>query len=96
MAKFTLKCDSCGNITDHDYNDLDWDYCVDSIENSMGAESHHEATYENTCPCTNDIKAVFDCYEYPEGFVDSTNNEITGATLVNDDCTPCPELHSEE
>jgi hypothetical protein len=95
MEKFTLECKSCRETTTHDCNDLDWNY-VDSSERSMGTQSHYEAIYEETCSCTNAIEAVFNCYEYPKGAVNFTNNEITGAILVNDDCTPCPELHSEE
>lgn len=87
----TVTC-NCGQHTVNvDCEGLDWE--SDSHEKSpegMGVETHHYATFNATCPkCNTAISVTFECWEYPEGVIETTDVEPQNCT-VDEHC--CPEI----
>lgn len=95
MATFKLRCNSCGKSNEYDCSDIDWD-CVESYERQMGNENHYEASLEYTCDCSNQMSLILHCWEYPVGAVNTTDVEVSGAELEDNECNSCPDLHSSE
>ena len=83
---FKLKCDKCGTIESFDCSDLAWEI-VEADEGKQGTRSHHEAVFEISCgKCGNDMKATFDCWEYPQGDVETEDARASGAELIENNC----------
>jgi len=95
MATFTLKCNSCGKSNTYNCSDMEWD-TVESHEREMGSETYYEASCVYTCKCLNTMSVLFHCWEYPVGAVNTTEVEVSGAELKNNDCESCPDLYSGE
>lgn len=92
MTSIRIECSSCGKH--HHYecdNFLDWK-CLDSDERQMGAENHYQASFEDSCDCSQTIEIIFNCWEYPIGVVNHTDVEINGAVLLENNCSCSPDL----
>ena len=90
---FCLKCDKCNKENECYCSGLEWKGDVQK-ERSMGPETLHYASWEETCVCSNEMKIEFECWEYPVGVAEHTDFEIEGAELLGSDCR-CPNFHPE-
>ena len=84
MAKIDIQCACCKKSHSYECSDLDWE-CVESNEREMGAENHYVASLPYTCQCSQQIEITFECWEYPIGAVNLTNNKISGAILIKNE-----------
>ena len=97
---FTLKCNNCGKTKSFNCSSLTW-WVVDTDERQMGTESHHQANFETSCNDSwesadleeddieeecGSITVTFDCWEYPDGFVNLKKSKASGAKLIEDNC----------
>ena len=91
MQTCEIKCEECDTIHSFDCSNLNWE-CVNSSERDMGTENNHEAVIEVRCSCNKLMTVTFNCHEYPEGKKETDDVDIHGATMVKNDCPPCPDL----
>ncbi|MEI6707811.1 MAG: hypothetical protein WCK96_11820 [Methylococcales bacterium] len=82
---FKLKCNACGAIETFNCSELEWD-CIESKGVNEEVDSLHQAVFEISCPCGNDMKVTFDCREHPEGEREIENATPLGAELIDNNC----------
>ena len=91
MQTCEIKCEGCDYIHSYDCSNLKWK-CVNSSERDMGTEYKYQAVIEDTCSCNKLMVVKFNCWEYPEGTEETKEVETQGATMVKNNCPPCPDL----
>lgn len=80
VGQIKHQCNHCNAIGSDDINDFDVN-CVGSDERQMGAENAYELALETECAiCHSSMSFIFIAYEYPSGFLNYVESEITGAT----------------
>ena len=91
MAICKIKCNECETVHSYDCSILVWDR-VNSNENNMGTESTYQAVIDEKCSCGKSMRVEFNCYEYPEGVKETSDFEIHGAIMVENNCPSCPDF----
>jgi hypothetical protein len=92
VGKFCVKCLKCGASYKHSCDILEWS-CVESHEREMEEENHYEASWEDTCSkCSNFMKITFHCWEYPPGVINTTDIDLEGVELIDNECPRCPDI----
>jgi hypothetical protein len=95
LAKIEIQCMSCCSVYSFECSDLDWE-CVESNEREMGKENHYEASIHDKCQCSQQMKITFECWEYPIGVLNSTDMEISGAILLDNECEGHPNFYPQD
>ncbi|ATH78560.1 hypothetical protein CLM76_13630 [Vreelandella venusta] len=98
-GKATYKCESCG--AKHFLNDEDFNFEAESgSDRGMGEEVQYVSELDEPCHnCGNEIHLKFEVWEYPIGIVNMTNEDSTGAEILESDFdtynAPPQEEHEE-
>ncbi len=84
-GKATYKCESCG--ASHYLHNEDFHFEVESSsERSMGEEVQHSYALDEKCHnCNSNIHLKFEVWEYPVGIINMTNEDSSGAKVVESD-----------
>ena len=86
MAK--VICDNCGKEYQVHCSDLDWE--IESYEKhseGMGAETHYNSEWNETCDCGDELIVNFFYVVYPEGVLELDNTN-TNLCSLEGDCSP--------
>lgn len=98
-GKATYKCNNCG--AKHYLHDEDFYFETESgSERGMGDEVQYSYEREEECHnCGSDIQLKFEVWEYPVGIINMTNEDASGAELLESDFdiynAPPQEEHEE-
>jgi len=82
----SFKCSNCKRIHRFNCSDIEWQ-AVGSDERQMGAEIHHEAIFEETCDCGQNMNITFNCWEYPIGMINYEDIATDGVENLIGNCT---------
>lgn len=85
IGKATYKCDRCG--AKHFLHDDDFYFEAESgSERGMGEETQYICELDKQCHnCNNDIQLKFEVWEYPVGIINMTNEDSSGAEILESD-----------
>lgn len=95
-GKATYKCINCG--AKHYLHNDDFYFEVESgSERSMGEEVQYSYELDEKCHnCDADIHLRFEVWEYPVGIINMTNEDSSGATIIESDFDIYYEIPREE
>ncbi|MDY0206723.1 MAG: hypothetical protein RBR82_08865 [Pseudomonas sp.] len=84
-GKATYKCLNCG-AKHYLHND---DFCFESessSERGMGEEIHYSSEFDEKCHnCDASIELKFEVWEYPFGIINMTDEDASGAEIIESD-----------
>ncbi|SFP39790.1 hypothetical protein SAMN05216601_110206 [Ectopseudomonas composti] len=82
IGKATYKCDRCG--AKHFLHDDDFCFEAESgSERVMGEETQYVCEVDEPCNyCNNEIHLKFEVWEYPVGIINMTNEDSSGAEIL--------------
>lgn len=85
LGNATYKCSECG--AKHYLQNDNFIFEPESgSERSMGQEIQYVAEFDEPChKCSHDINLKFEVWEYPAGIINFTNEEATGAEIIDSD-----------
>lgn len=85
IGKATYKCNKCG--TKHYLHEKDFHFeAQSSSERGMGEEIQYGYELDIKCHyCGNNIHLRFDVWEYPVGILNMTDEDATGADIIESD-----------
>jgi len=85
LGKATYKCNKCG--AKHYLHDDDFHFEAQSgSERGMGEEVQYSYELDTECNnCGNDIHLKFEVWEYPVGILNMTDEDATGAEIIESD-----------
>jgi len=84
-GKATYKCEKCG--AKHFLHDEDFRFEAESgSDRSMGEEVQYCYELDEPCHnCNNEIRLRFEVWEYPTGIINMTNEDASGAEILESD-----------
>ena len=89
MPYVKVECSNCLKINSIKCTNFNW-AIVESNERQMGRENMHVAEYDFRCDCNAEIIIKFECWEYPEGVRNHTEQTASGGTIIENECEKCP------
>ena len=89
MAKLSVKCSKCKKTHDISCDDFAWEE-VERNPRNMGQEIRYSAEFAFDCDCGQEIQITLDCWEYPEGVYNHSEQEAEGAEIIANECPECP------
>lgn len=84
MSNFQLKCNKCNHvsISINKYNDIVWED-VEQSDRQMGQDICSEGAIDFDCKkCGNEIGITFREWEYPEGSINHSEEDLRNAELI--------------
>src|SRR5690606_15704916 len=84
-GKATYKCEKCG--AKHFLHDEDFCFEAESgSDRGMGEEVQYCCQIDELCHnCGNEIRLKFEVWEYPAGIINMTNEDSSGAEILESD-----------
>jgi hypothetical protein len=82
-GKYMYQCNTCDRTGTVNCKDAIWQL-LDSRIRKMGPERTHVATFDNICPCGQNIWVELCAHEYPMGVISHQDYQIRGATVINE------------
>jgi len=84
MSYVKIECDNCGKSYTINISEFEFE-SVDTDERQVGAEITPEGNVEISCDCGNTIEITHHFWEYPEGFENHSETDISGAEIIQDE-----------
>ncbi|TWH63885.1 hypothetical protein LX59_03049 [Azomonas agilis] len=80
--RIKVQCEECQAVFEIQINEFEFE-CVDSDERDMGPELTYSGTVEIECEnCGSLIEVTHIFWEYPEGFVNHKETNVSGAEVI--------------
>jgi hypothetical protein len=95
-GKATYKCENCG--AKHFLHDEDFHFEAESGSvRGMGEEVQYSFELDEPCHnCDSEIHLKFEVWEYPVGIINMTNEDASGAEIIESDMDICHAPPQEE